>query len=86
MPSKLSEYTGGYFRVYVLVHVLRRESSKRLTLTTGGNQCFCVRVRQLSRYSQVLLLPLGDPPDPGMLRTETAAEFGECSPALVWKM
>ena len=31
-------------------------------LTAGINYCYCVRVRQLFHYSQLLLLPMGVPP------------------------
>ena len=35
MPSRLSENARRYLGVYVLVHLLRRESSERLTPTAG---------------------------------------------------
>ena len=35
LPSRLSEYAGWYFWVYVLVHRLRRESSTRGWLWVG---------------------------------------------------
>ena len=51
-----------YFRVHVLVHLFRRESSARLTPTAEEKYFYQVRVPQLSLCSQVLPLPLGAPP------------------------
>ena len=45
----------------------------RATQQPGPDYSYCVRVGQLPRYSQVLLLPLGVPPTPApaMLHTKS---------------
>ena len=54
----VQEYAGWYFQVYLLVHLLSRESSAWPTPTARKKNFYKVRVGQLSLCSQALLLRL----------------------------
>ena len=71
----LQSWRGWVGRPPVGLGVKRAGSKKRREvgslfgyLIAGGHYLYCGRVRELSCYSQVLLLPLGVPPTPAPAR------------------